>query len=120
MARTPIASQSFLGSYPELPLAALEADLMFTAIDDPLSRSTPLVDSKTVVLALNTDGSSHTVTFTSVLDSLKRDGDITNYSVAAGKIAAFGPFRSAGWAQGSNLFIDVSDAKLRLAVIRLP
>lgn len=122
MARTNIAVQSFpIGAYPSLPLAPGSADLMFTATDDPISRQAPLTDNRTFVLAFNSDVvAAHTVTFTSVIDQMNRAGDITNYSVAAGNIACFGPFRSGGWAQSGSLWIDVSDARLRLAVINTP
>jgi len=121
MARTNIASQQLMGAYPPLPLGATGADLMFTAIDDPVSRSTPLIDNKTVVLAFNTDVAARTITISSIADTQNRLGDITAYSVVAGHIASFGPFRSAGWASaGALLYIDISDPKLRLAVIQLP
>lgn len=120
MARTAIAAHTLVGSYPELPLAPAEADLIFTANDDPVSRQTALVNAKTVVIVYNTDVSAHTITFTSVENTTHRTGDITAYSVAAGKLAAFGPFQSAGWAYGGQLQIDVSDPKLRLSVLTLP
>lgn len=120
MARTNIGAQSPIGSYPLLPISAAGADLVFTAVDDPVSRSTPLVDNKTVLLAYNTDSVSHTITIGSVADALKRPGDIAAYPVAAGKVSAFGPFRTAGWSNLGLLNIDVSDPKVRLAVITLP
>lgn len=121
MARTNIVAQTLLGAYPTLPITAGGADPGFTSNSDPTDRSTALIDTKTVVIAHNTDVSSHTITFTSVADSLNRPGDITAYSVAAGGISIFGPFRASGWAQTGNvLFIDVSDAHVELAVITLP
>lgn len=124
MARTDIPVQTLPrwtgGVYPSLPLASSAVDFMFTAVDDPTDRQTPLVDAKTVVMAYNTDSGAHTITFTSVLNAFNRAGDITAYSVAAGKIALFGPFRNAGWASLGKLLIDISDPKLRLAVITLP
>lgn len=120
MARTTVASQAFIGSYPTLPVGSGVADIDFTPDTDPTDRSTPLVDNKTVVLAYNTDVSAHTITINSAPDSLNREGDITAYSVAAGKVAAFGPFRTTGWAIGGVLEIDVSDPKLTLAVVQLP
>jgi hypothetical protein len=120
MSRTVITAQTLVGSYPSLPLAGGSADLTETAVDDPTDRYTALVNGKTVVLAHNTDTNPHTITFTSVEDSFHRKGDITAYSIAAGKIARFGPFQSAGWADAGNLDIDVSDPLVRLAVITLP
>jgi hypothetical protein len=120
MARTTITSQSLLGAYPTLPISAGGADLEFTANTDPTDRSTPIVENKTVVLAYNTDTSAHTITINSAPDTFNREGDITAYSVAAGKVACFGPFKAAGWANAGVLEIDVSDPKLEVAVIQLP
>lgn len=118
--RTEIMAHPLIGSYPALPLSASGADMIFTATDDPTSRFTNLFHKKTVVLAYNTDSGAHTVTFTSVPDLQKRAGDIAAYSVAAGKISAFGPFEIEGWSNNGQLWIDVSDPKVRLAVISLP
>lgn len=120
MARTNIAAQSFIGAYPTLPIGAGGADLTFSNGDVANGNSSALVDNKTVVLAYNTDSSAHTVTFTSAPDTLNRAGDISAYSVAAGKVAAFGPFKAVGWAVGGVLEINVSDATMHLAVITLP
>ena len=121
MARTNIVAQSLLGSYPALPVSPGAADPGFTSTSDPTDRVTALVDSKTIVIAKNSDVSNHTITFTSVPDTLLRPGDITAYQVDAGDISIFGPFKNAGWGQTGNLlFIDVSDAHVQLAVITLP
>lgn len=121
MARTTIVAQPAFGSYPSLPIPPAGADLVFTATDNPTDRVTLLVDGKTVLIAFNTDVVARTITIASVADAQNRQGDITAYSVAAGRVAAFGPFHSTGWAMpGSLLNIDVSDAKLRLSVITLP
>jgi hypothetical protein len=121
MARTAITAQTLTSPYyPVLPLGAGTADLTETAVDDPTDRQTTLIDGKTVILAHNTDVGAHTITFTSVADSFNRTGDITAYSIAAGKIARFGPFKSSGWATSGQLLIDVSDPLVRLAVVTLP
>lgn len=122
MSRTNIAAQSIASTYyPTLPLGAGSADIVETANDDPTDRDTALVDGKTLVLAHNTDSGAHTITFTSVVDApFNRTGDISAYSIAAGKIAKFGPFKSAGWANSGRLQIDVSDPKIRLTVLQLP
>lgn len=121
MARTNIpANSSLVGSYPAVPLSAGAADVTETAVDDPTDRMTSLIDNKTYLLAHNTDTVARTITIGSTLDSLNRKGDITAYSIAAGKLALFGPFRTVGWSNGGNLNIDVSDPKVRLAVLTLP
>jgi len=120
MARTTINSQNPLGAYPVLPIPSGAADLMFTATDDPIDRQTPLVSGKTMVMAFNAGLSAHTITFTSTQDVFHRTGDISAYSVAPGTLAMFGPFSSGGWANSGQLYIDVSNAELRLAVLKLP
>lgn len=120
MARTNIPAQSLIGAYPSLPISAGGADLTFTAADAVNGNSTPLVDNKTVLLAYNTDSAPHNVSVNSVADTLNRTGDITNYSVAAGKVAAFGPFKAAGWANSNTLQFSGADATVEFAVITLP
>lgn len=122
MARTNIVPQVNvpIGAYPALPLAAGFADIGWTSNTDPTDRSTALVDKKTMVLAYNSDTVAHTVTFTSAVDPNNRKGDITGYSIAAGKVACFGPFQNTGWQVGGLLLIDVNDPKVGLAVITLP
>jgi hypothetical protein len=121
MARVLIAAQTLPGPYPALPVTP-GSDLAMQAGDVGLGNYTPLVDGKTVVLVQNTDSGARTVTFASVADApFSRKGDISAYSLAAGKIRPFGPFKSAGWAQaGAQLWIDVSDATVKVAVITLP
>lgn len=120
MARTAIVAQSLAGSYPSLPYGAGTADLAWTATDDPTDRETPIVENKTVVLAWNTDVDPQTITINSQpLATYNREGDIV-YSVGAGKIARFGPFKAAGWSNAGKLDIDVADPLVRLAVVTLP
>jgi hypothetical protein len=121
MARTNIVAQTLAGAYPVTPLAGASADIAFIAGDVGNGNETPLVDSKTVVIAYNTSvGSARTITFTSVVDTLNRLGDITAYSVGIGVISRFGAFKTVGWAHSGKLWIDVSNAELTLAVITLP
>lgn len=121
MTRQVITAQSLLGAYPALPITPGAATLSQTSNSDQTDRTTPLVDSKTLVTAHNSDSGAQTITFTSVADSpYNRAGDITAYSLAAGEIAYFGPFKTAGWASSGQLLIDVSDAKVLLTVITLP
>src|SRR5689334_21171944 len=101
MARTNIAAQTLplsTGStyYPATPLSVTTADLVLTAVDDPTDRNTTIVDGKTVVIAHNTDSGAHTITITSQVDDKNRLGSVSTYSIAAGKIATFGPFKTAG------------------------
>lgn len=120
MARVNVAAQTTLGAYPELPLTANSADLAMQAGDNSLGNYTALVDNKTFVIAQNTDSGAHTITFTSVVDTFNRTGNITSYSIGAGELAMFGPFKTLGWANSGQLWIDVNDNTVKLAVITLP
>lgn len=120
MARTNIAAQATPGAYPSLPISPGARALSFTGSDVPNGNDTALVDSKTLVLVRNTDSGAHTVTFTSVADTLNRKGDITAYSVPAGAQALFGPFKLVGWSVAGRLQIDGSDVTLQIAVVTLP
>lgn len=120
MARTLIAAQVPLGAYPVTPLTALSADLIETAADVANGNTTPLVNGKTFIVAHNTGVGARTITFTSVVDANNRKGDITAYSIGAGLISIFGPFKAAGWATSGNLLIDGSHAEVKIGVITLP
>lgn len=120
MARTNLVAQTLPGAYPTLPISANTRDLTTNAIDIVNGNETTLVDSKTVVLLKNEDAGATTVTFTSVADTLGRTGDITAYSIGAGELAIFGPFKLVGWTHSGKLWIDGSDVDLKVAVITLP
>lgn len=109
--------------YPATPLSAGTATLTATTGDASNGHYLPIVDGKTLVVALNTDGSvARTITFGSVIDAQNRKGDITAYSVPVGGVAMFGPFKQAYWNQSSpaGLYIDVSHAAMTLFAITLP
>jgi hypothetical protein len=117
-----IVAQTLPGAYPVLPLTAAQP-LTFTAGDAAVGHQTALVNRKTVVIAKNTNGAAtaRTVSFISVVDGSNRTGDISAYELAAGEEKVFGPFESIGWAHtGGVLWIDVSHAEMKLAVIQLP
>ena len=122
MARVLIAAQTTPGAYPTLPIAANSRDLQMQAGDASLGNYTPLVDGKTLVICQNTNATStaRTVTFTSAVDAFNRTGDITAYSLSAGELGLFGPFKTVGWSDAGNLDIDVSNAEMVIAVITLP
>lgn len=118
MARTTINPQVPLGSYPVLPISSGGADLSFTAASGGvISYQAALTNAKTQVLAHNSDTVNHTVTITSVADTLNRTGNIV-YVVAPGAISLLGPFQTAGWSQvGTLLFIDIDSDLLQIAVV---
>jgi hypothetical protein len=109
--------------YPATPLTATTATLTATAGDASNGHYTPIIDGKTLIMALNTDASvARTITMASVVDGQNRKGDITAYSIPVGGLAMFGPFRQAYWNQNSpaGLWIDVSHAAMTLFAITLP
>jgi hypothetical protein len=120
MARTAIAAFSPPGSKPVLPLGAGSAQLTGQAADAVNFNSTPCT-GREMVIVHNTDVGAQTVTFHSVADAFNRTGDITAYSIPAGKKAVFGPFRPSEWRQADgNLYIDASSANVLIDVVTLP
>jgi hypothetical protein len=109
--------------YPATPLSVGTATLTATTGDASNGHYVPIVDGKTMILALNSDASvARTITFGSVVDGQNRKGDITAYSVPVGGVACFGPFKQAYWQQSSpaGLYIDVSHAAMLLFALTLP
>lgn len=121
MARTPIAAQALGGAYPTITANSRDlAEVAGNAVD---GNSTPIVNGKTLLVAHNTDSGAHTVTIDSTPDALGREGDITAYSIGAGEIATFGPFKRVGWEQDDVshlLHWTTNDATVKFAVITLP
>jgi hypothetical protein len=123
MARINITAQTLAGSYPELPVGAGSADLVWTPASVALKNDTSLVVAKTVLLARNVAASaSHNVTISSVPDSAGRTGDIGPYVLAAGKVARFGAFISPGWGAPTTgrLQFEADSAEVEFAVLTLP
>lgn len=120
MPRTNIAAQTLAGAYPVTPLAGGSADITWVTADILNGNHTPLINDKTVLLARNTDVGAQTVSVLSTPDTLNREGDITDYSIGAGKVARFGPFKTVGWANAGKLEFDGATADVEFAVITLP
>lgn len=54
-------------------------------------------------------------------DQYGRSGDIAAYSLAAGDIAVFGPFKRDGWVQADgNIYLQASNVAVKFGVITLP
>jgi len=71
----------------------------------------------------NSDAGAVTVTITSVADEKNRTGDITTYSIGIGEFAMFsvGLTNALGWqSTAKKIRITVSDADLKVSVLRLP
>lgn len=125
MPRTVIAPVSIPltagGAYPNpLPIAAGGADIVFTNADTVNGNAAVITNLKTFLLAFNTDTVAQTVTITSAPDTLNRKGDITAYSIAAGKVSLFGPFPTAGWNNSDGLEFTGSAATVHFAVLNTP
>ena len=120
MARVLVAAATTPGAYPTLQPTANSQDVTFQAADAALGNYTPVVEAKTLVLVQNIAVGAKTVTFTSIVDTLNRTGDITAYSVGAGEIAIFGPFKAVGWSHSGQVWMDGEDANIKFAVITLP
>jgi hypothetical protein len=125
MARVLIAAQTLPGAYPTLPITPGSRVLAFQAVDTGLGNYTPLVENKTTIWVKNGHATdAKTVTITSVADTFGRTGDVAAYSLAAGELAPFGPFKAAGWSHGAGttggIWIDGSSTDIKVAVVTLP
>ena len=118
--RVTFVKTAVLGSYPSLQPVAGSADLIETAAD-ATNKNQFTASGNDLVIAHNTGASPYTVTISSVNDDEGRTGDITAYSVAAGAIAFFGPFKRHGWAQTNGMiYLEASNASVKFAVVALP
>lgn len=119
MARTAITAAAIRTLVPQhTTVIAGAADLDVEAGDDVNGNETECAGGDLVVVE-NTDAGAQTVTFTAAPDEFGRAGAITDYSLAAGAVAIFGPFPTAGWRQtDGKLYIDVSDPLVFVGVLR--
>lgn len=118
MARQTINKQIPLGPYPVLPLSVGALTLTETAADVAnKDQFTPSGDD--LVIIHNSGASPYTVTFTSVVDELKRTGDVSAHSIAAGAIAGF-RFKKPGWMEpDGKVYIEASNAAVKWIVLQL-
>lgn len=122
MARVLVAAQTTVGAYPTTAqVAANQRDLSMQACDASLGNYTPIVEGKSLILCQNTGAGARTITFYAQPDSpYNRSVDITAYSLGAGELGLFGPFKLNGWSDGGNLDFTASHAEMLVAVITLP
>lgn len=79
------------------------------------------LSGRILLIAHNTNAGAQTVTIDSVPDRNGRTGDITTYSIAAGRVAVFGPFDREGWAQSDGTLLAVgSHTDVKFAAVRVP
>jgi hypothetical protein len=104
-----------------LPVSALALDLAWQAADSTNGNQFLLGQGKYIILARNVHATTaFTFTLTSSADERKRTGDITTYSLAAGKVAAFLLDQQAGWVQTDGMFYFIASAvSIEFCIIKL-
>ena len=108
------------GPYPTLQPTAASLDFALVAIN-ATNKCQVALTGKELLLVQNTGAGARTFTVSSVADALKRSGDITAYSLGAGKFMVLGPFAIEGWRQSDgNLYFEGEHAEIKVTVIRLP
>lgn len=120
MARTTLTKTVVRGAYASYATANC-ADVTLTAAD-VANKNQFVATGNEVVIVQNSDGANpYTVTFTSASDAFGRTGDITTYSLAAGEIGVFGPFRLPGWVQSDGyVYLEGSNAAIKFGVLQIP
>lgn len=122
MSRTALVPQSPLGPFALIPVAANSLDFTFAVANAVDGNSFPST-GKEVLLVQNSDTNPHTFTVSSVADAKGRLGDITTYSLSAAEFGAYAFIGSdmSGWKQtDGSIYLSVSDATVKFAVLRLP
>lgn len=119
MARTEITVQDILS--PFAAVAAGAADYVYTA-GDIANGNTVRCTGAEIILVQNTGASPYYITINSVDDDQGRQEDINQYSLAAGDFVVFGVGLTTkkGWINAGYIDIDVENAGIEIAVLRLP
>lgn len=116
MARTTVSITTMLGAYGDYSTPNA-ADITFQAAD-VANDNQALLNEGDILLVWNKGASPYTFTVTSVA-LYGRTGDVSAYSVGAGEIAAFGPYKHAGWKQSDGYcYFDASSTNIYFAIIR--
>jgi hypothetical protein len=99
----------------------LALDDVWQAADSVNFNQFPLGQGKYQIRWRNVHATTpYTVTLTSAPDERKRSGDITAYSVAAGKSGRFLLDNTAGWLQSDgNFYLAGSNASIEFCIDRL-
>lgn len=117
MARTSLTPDEISGPYQQSG-----TDLTWTA-GDATNGNSYTCTGREMVLARNTDTSTHTVTIKAVDDPYGRSVDASETLAAtgnAGDYTAFGPLPRIGWQQSDGaVYIDVASSNVELAIVRL-
>lgn len=100
-------------------VAALSLDIVWTAAD-VANKQFLQASGRDLLLVWNTDVSGKTFTLTSIADRQNRLGDVTNYALAAGTIAAYKFDDLAGWQQADGTVqFEANSALVKFAVIKM-
>lgn len=114
---TPITTQTPVGPYPG-SVSAGSLDITMTAADN-VNGNSFVITGHEILLIWNTDSAAHTVTISSVADSLGRTGDVTSYSVGATTHSAFSFLGGVnGWQQpGGTVNFTANSNLIKFAVL---
>jgi hypothetical protein len=120
MPNTPITTQPVIGPYNSTPVSALGLNITFTTADVANGNCFAADSEGDILIAWNTDTSSHTLTISSQPDSpFLRTGDVTAYALGAGLIAMWDFSSQSGWVDlFGNINFSASSATVKFAVIQ--
>ena len=111
-ALTPVAAN---GPYP-----AAGTVFTFTAAD-VANGNEFAASGRDLILAYNSDVSSHNVTITSQADQFGRLGTITSEALPAGAYHLYGPLAKTGWANSSGqILLSADNAGVKFAILQIP
>ena len=89
------------------------------AAADAVNGNKFIATGKEIILAQNTDSSTHHITITSAPDALGRTADIASYAVAGSAFVAFDLNQLPGWQQGDGtVLLSADNALIFFAVLR--
>jgi hypothetical protein len=119
MPRTALTKKTALGPYGNYTAGTVTLSLQAA---DVSNKNSFVCGPNDIVIAQNSGASPYTVTITSAADPLTgRSGDITTYSLAAGEIAVFGPFKAPGWMQtDGSIYLEASNAAVKFSPVTIP
>lgn len=117
---TPTALTTVVLKQNNYAVVAGDLTLTFTACDNTNGNSF-VSTGREIILAQNTDTSSHTFTVSSVADALGRsDTSLTNYSLPASSTSAIEMKYQTGWIQsaGQTVNLTCSSNLIKYAVVQ--
>lgn len=114
MARTSVSKTDLSGAY-----GGTTDALSMTSADTSNDTEVDTLQPGDILIAHNTDTSSHNITITSTdTNKAGRKEDISSESIAADEIRAFGPLELDGWRQSDGSFHFTADnSAVEFAVI---